>query len=128
MFAWSHDWNTVFPLDKTLSTLHFQLCRRLKQYVLDCWIVLNIEPDKNIIKEMRIFIDGSLQVFSFCQPKTFKPNEQTTWNTSHLHGIVLSSGKLDYEKLFDVFHEIKVMNAEVFAEKLENYRLLTSLL
>ena len=40
-------------------------------------------------------------------------------NTSHLHGIASSGGKLDYEMLFAVFYDINVMNAEVFAEGLE---------
>ena len=35
---------------------------------------------------------------------------------SHLHGIAWNSGKLDYEKRFAVFYDIKVMNAEVFAK------------
>ena len=74
-----------------------------------------------------LFIDGSLQGFSLGPPKTFKANKQTTWNTSHLHGIAWSSGKLDYEKLFAVFYDIKVMNAEVFAKGLEKCRLLTNL-
>ena len=92
-------------------------------------IVLDIElTEKNIRKELGLFIDGSLQGFSFCPPKTFKPNKQTTWNTSHLHGIASSSGKLDYEKLFAVFYDIKVMNAEVFAKGLEKCRLFTNLL
>ena len=79
-------------------------------------IVLDVElTEQNIIKELGLFIDGSLQEFSFCPPKTFKPNKQTTWNTSHLHGIAWSSGKLDYDKLFGVFYDIKVMNAEVFS-------------
>ena len=92
-------------------------------------IVLDIElADKNIIKELGVFIDGSVQGFSFCPPKTFKPNKQTTWNTRHLHGIAWSSGKLDYEKMFAVFYDIKVMNAEVFAKGLEKCRLLTTLL
>ena len=47
---------------------------------------------------------------------------------SHLHGIERSSGKLDYDKLFDVFYDIKVMNAKLFAEGLETCRLLTRLL
>ena len=84
--------------------------------------------DKNIIKELGLYIDGSLQGYSICPPKTFKPNKQTTWNTSHLHGIAWSSGKLDYEKLFAVFYDLKVMNAEVFAEGFEKCRLLTNLL
>ena len=60
-------------------------------------ILLDIElTEKNIIKELGLFIDGSVQGFSLCPPKTFKPNKQTTWNTRHLHGIAWSSGKLDY--------------------------------
>ena len=92
-------------------------------------IVLDVElTEKNIIKELGLFIDGSVQGFSFCPPKTFKPNKQTTWNTKHLHGIAWSSGKLDYEKFFAVFYDIKVMNAEVFAKGFEKYRLLSNLL
>ena len=81
--------------------------------LIDFWIkmsltVLDIElTEKNIIKELGLFIDGSLQGFSFCPPKTFKPNKQTTWNTSHLHGIAWSIGKLEYEKPFAVFYGIK---------------------
>ena len=33
---WSRDWTIVLSLRKTLSTLHFQLCQLLKQYVFDC--------------------------------------------------------------------------------------------
>ena len=92
-------------------------------------IVLDIElTDKNKIKELGIFDDGSVQGFSFCPTKIFKPNKQTTWNTSQLHGITWSSGKLDFDKLFAAFYDIKVMNAEVFAKGLENCRLLTRLL
>ena len=92
-------------------------------------IVLDIElTEKNIIKELGLCFDGSVQGFSFCPPKSFKPNKQTTWNTSHLHGIAWSRGKLDYEKLFAVFYDIKLMNAEVLAKGLEKCRLLTNLL
>ena len=91
--------------------------------------VLDIElTEKNIIKELGLYINGSVQGFSFCPPKSFKPNKQTTWNTSHLHGIALSSGKLEYEKLFAVFYDKKVLNAEVFAKRLEKCRLLMNLL
>ena len=92
-------------------------------------IVLDIElTEKNIINELGLFINGSLQGFSFCSPKTFKPDKQTTQNTKHLHGTAWSSGKLDYEKLFAVFYDINIMNAEVFAKGLEKSRLLSSLL
>ena len=80
------------------------------------------------MKKLGLFIDGSLQGFSFCPPEIFKRNKQTKWNTSHLLGIAWSSGKLDYEKLFAVFYDIKVMNAEMFAKGLEKCRLLTNLL
>ena len=92
-------------------------------------IVLDIElADKNINKELGLYIDGSLHGFSFCPPNTFEPNKQTTWNTTHLHGIAWSSGKLNYDKLFAVFYDIKVRNADVFAKGLEKCRLLTRLL
>ena len=92
-------------------------------------VVLEIElTDKNIVEEPGLYFDSSLQGFSFYPPKTFKAIKQTTWNTSHLHGFAWSSGKLDYEKLFAVFDDIKVMNAEVFAKGLEKCRLLTNLL
>ena len=92
-------------------------------------IVLDMAlTEKNKTKELGFFIDGSLQGFSFCPPKTFKPNKQTTWNTSHLHGIAWSSGKLDYERLFAALYDIMLMNAEVFAKGLEKCRLLTNLL
>ena len=83
---------------------------------------------KTVIEELGLFIDGSVQGFSFCPPKTFKPKKQTSWNTKHLHGIAWSSGKLDYEKLFPVFYDVKVMNAEVFAKGFEKCRLLSTLL
>ena len=92
-------------------------------------IVLDKElTEKNKIKELGLFIDASLQGFSICPPKVFKPNKQTSWNTKHLHGIAWSSGKLDYEKLFALFYDIKVMNTEVFAKGFEKRRLLTYLL
>ena len=91
-------------------------------------IVLDIElTEKKILKELGLYIHGSVQEFSFCPPKSFTPNKQTTWNTSHLHGIAWSSGKLDYEKLFAVFYDIRVMNAEVFAKGLKKCRLMTNL-
>ena len=92
-------------------------------------IVLDVElTDENVIKELGLSIVGSVQGFSFCPPKVFEPNKQTSWNTKHLYGIAWSSGKLDYDKLFVVFYDIKLMNAEVFAEGLKKCRLLTNLL
>ena len=69
--------------------------------LIDFWnsmslILLDIEvTEKNIFRDLGLLVVGSLQGFSFYPPKTFKPNKQTTWNTSHLHGIAWSSGKLD---------------------------------
>ena len=125
MFARSRDWNTFLPLRKNLSTLHFQFCWFLKNMSL---IVLDMELTGKKIKELVLYINGSLQGFSFCPPKTRKPNKQTIWNTSLLHGIAWSSGKLDYDKLFAVFYDIEVLNEEMFAEGLEKCRMLTRLL
>ena len=95
---------------------------------MSCIVLDNELADKNVITELGVFSDGSLQGLSFCPPKSFKTNKQTTWNTSHLHGNAWSSGKLDYNELSAVFYNIKVMNAEVFAKRLEKCRLLTRLL
>ena len=85
-------------------------------------IVLDIElTEKHIIKQLGLYVDGSVQRFSFCPPMSFKPKKRTTWSTSHLHGIALSIRKLDYEKRFAVFYDIRVMNAEVFAKGLEKW-------
>ena len=92
-------------------------------------IVFHIKlTDKNIIKELGLYIDGFLQGFSFYPPKTCKLNKQTTWNTSHLQGIAWSSVKLHYDKIFAVIYDINEINAEVFAKGLEKCRLLTRLL
>ena len=92
-------------------------------------IVLDIElTEKKIIKQPGLFVDGPLQGFSICPTKTLKPKEQTTWTTSHLHRFAWSSGRVDYEKQFAVFYDIKIMNAEVFAEVLEKFRLFTRLI
>ena len=92
-------------------------------------IVLDIKlTEKNINTELGLFVDGSVEGFSFCPPKTFKPNKQTTWNTRHLYGIAWSSGKLDYDKFLAVSYDIKVMNAEVFAKGFEKCSMLTNLL
>ena len=81
-----------------VTGLHF--CLYVKIFLpsifnsVDFWssmslIVLDIElTEKNILKELGLFIDGSIQGFSFCPPKIFSPNKQTTWNTINLHGIV----------------------------------------
>ena len=125
LLAWSCDLTTLLPLRKILSTVHLHLRRLLKQYFFDC--ISYRAKGENIIKELGFFIDGSLQGFSSCPLKTFEPKKQTTWNTSQLHGIARSSGELDYERLFAVFYDIKVMNAEVFAKGLEKCGLLTTL-
>ena len=92
-------------------------------------IVLDIVlTEKHIITELGLCIDGSLQGFSFCPPKTFKPNRQLTWNTRHLRGIAWSSGKLVYDELFAVLYDIKIINAEVFAKGLKKSRLFTRLM
>ena len=75
-----------------VTGLHF--CLYVKLFLpsifnsVDFWssmscIVLDVElTEKNIIKELGSFIDGSLQGFLLSPPKFFKPNKQTTWNTS----------------------------------------------
>ena len=98
----------------------------MKQFVLDC---CRYEANwEDIIKQLGLCIDGSLQKLSFFPPKTCKPNKQKTWKTSHLYGIAWSGANLDYDKLLAVCYDMKVMNAEVSAKGLEKCRLVTRLL
>ena len=66
--------------------------------------------------------------FSFFPPKNYKPNKQTTWITNQLHDIALGSGKFQYNKLFDVFHNINTMDAEVLVKGLKKFKLVSRLL
>ena len=49
---------------------------------MSCIVVHRELTEKTIIKELGLYIDGSVQGFSFCPTNSFKPNKQTTWNTS----------------------------------------------
>ena len=65
--------------------------------------------------------------FHFVRQRLLNPiNRQ--YGTQIIYMDAWSSGKLEYEKLFAVFYDIKVMNAEVFAKGFEKCRLLTRLL
>ena len=62
-------------------------------------IVLDIElADKNVIKELGVFINGKVQGYSFRPPKKYKPSKQAFWCTKNLLGIVRNSGRLDYSE------------------------------
>ena len=85
------------------------------------------DPNKQF-KRTGTFFDDNIQEFLFSPPKNYKPNKQTTWNTNHLHSIAWSCRKFEYDKLFDVFHDINTMNAEVFVKSLEISKLVLRLL
>ena len=73
LFTWSRDWTISLTLRKSLSILHFQIIRLLNQYVFDR--IRYGANWKNIFKVLGLFIEGSVQGFSFCPPKAFKPNK-----------------------------------------------------
>ena len=87
-------------------------------------IVLDIElTEKNIIKKLGLHNDGSLQEFSFCPPTTCKANKQTKCITRHPHEIACSCGKIDYDKLFAIFYDIK----SSYVEQVKFYKKIESL-
>ena len=123
MFARSRDWTTRLPLRKTLSALHFQLCRLLKQYVLHCtryWA-----GGWKRCKELGVFIDGKVQGYSFCPPKKYKPTKQAVWCTRNLHGIVWNSGRLDYSELAKFLP--RAVKGEYFGKGTEKCKILGNL-
>ena len=92
-------------------------------------IVVDIElTQKKHKKELGPFLDGNVERFSLFPPKIFKLIKQTTWCTNHLHEIAWSSRFFEYDKLFDIFHDINTMNAEVFVKSLEKCKLVSRLL
>ena len=93
-------------------------------------IVLDLElTEKNIIKNWDCIMMVLYKDFDFVHQSLLNLiNRRHGTQVIYMDGIAWSSGKLDYEKLFAVFYEITVMNAEVFAKGLEKSRLLTNLL
>ena len=87
-------------------------------------ILVDVELNqRNLLGELGLLFDSSVQGFSFCQPRNYKRNKQTTWNINHLHGLAWSSGKIEFDKFSDVFHDINTLNAEVFVKGLEKCKL-----
>ena len=92
-------------------------------------IVVDTElSQKKHNKELGLYVDGKVQEFLFCPSKNCKPKKQTKWNTNRLHGTAWSSGEFEYDKLFDVSHDINTMNAALFVKCLELCKLASRLL
>ena len=123
MYAWSRDWTTILPLRKTLSAFHFNS--------VDFWssiscIVLDFElADKNVIKELGVFLMGMFRDTLFILQKRYKPTKQAFWCTRNLPGIVWNSGSLDNNELQNVLP--KDVKAEYFAKGTETCKFLSSL-
>ena len=123
MFARSGDWTSLLTLRKTRSALYFPLCRFLKQ---SC-SVLDIElADKNVIKELGVFIDGKVQGYSISPPKKNKLTKQTSWCTRNLHKIVWNRCRLDHIQLSNIFP--RAVKGVCFAKGAENCNVLGNLL
>ena len=91
------------------------------------WTVLDIElADKNVIKELGVFVDGKVQGYSFRPPKKYKPTKQAIWCTRNLHGIVWNSGRLDYSELSNILPRAE--KGELFAKGTEKCKILGNLL
>ena len=72
--------------------------------------------DKNVIKDLGVFIDGKVQGHSFRPPQKYKPTKQAFWCTRNLHGIVWNSGRLDdYGELSEILPG--AVKGEYFSER-----------
>ena len=90
-------------------------------------ILLEYGPaDKNVIKELGVFIDRKVQGYSFHHPKKYKPTKQAFWCTKNLHGIVWNSGRLDYSELSDILP--RAGKGQYFKEGREKCKILGFLL
>ena len=101
-----------------VTWLDYYFCLHVKLFLLSIFesvvfgssmscIVLDIElAEKDVKKELGVFIDGSVKGHSFRPPKKYKPTKQAVWCTRNLHGIVWNDGHLDYSELRTFFQMI----------------------
>ena len=90
-------------------------------------IVLDIElADKNVIKELGVFIDGKFQGYSFCPPKKYTLTKQTLWCTRNLPEIVWNSGRLHYSELSNIL--ARAVKGEYFAKVTDKCKILGNFL
>ena len=86
-------------------------------------IVQDIElAVKNDIEELGVFIDRNVQEYPFRPPRKYQPTKQEFWCTRNLHGIVWSSGRLDYNELAGI--SPRVVYGEPFARGTEKCKIL----
>ena len=90
-------------------------------------IVPDIElTDKNVSKELGVFIDAKVQGYSCRPPKKNKPTKQAFWCTRSLHGFLWSSGRLDYNELSNMLY--RAVKGEYFAKRTEKCKILGNLM
>ena len=101
------------------------LCKIATMYL----IVLDVDlADKNVVKELGVFIDRQVFGYSSKPPTSFQPTFQTHWCTNKLHKSDWRSGALDYNDVTKFLTSFKQYRAEFFAKGLEKCTMLSSLL
>ena len=76
-------------LPSTFNSLHFWSS-------MSC-IVLDIElAEKNVMKDLGVFIDGKVQGHSFGPSEKYKPTKRAFWWAGNLKRSVWNSGGLSY--------------------------------
>ena len=90
-------------------------------------IVLDIElGDVNVFMDLRVFVHGNVQGYSFRPPRRYKPSKQAVCCTKILHGIVWNSGRLNYSEVPNTLpSDVK---GEYFGKGSKNCRILGSLM
>ena len=92
-------------------------------------LVLDIElAEKNVVKELGVYIDGQVFGYSFKPPKNYQPTHQILWYTQNLHKIDWKSGQLDYSCINTMLAELRLYRAEYFAKGVEKGNFLSTLL
>ena len=91
--------------------------------------MLDVElADKNVVKDLDVFIDGQVLGLSFQPPTRFHPTFQTRWCTNNLHKIYWRSSALDYKDVTKILTSLKQYRIEFFAKRLEKCTMLSALL
>ena len=89
--------------------------------------LLDIEvADRHNVKELAVFIDGTLKGYSFRPPERYEPTKKAFCCTKNLHRNVSNSGSLDYSELQNVL--LRDGKAEKLAKGREKTNLLSNLM
>ena len=92
-------------------------------------IVVDVEfVERDIVKELGVYIDGHVLGYSFKPPKEYKPSKQALWCTQNLHQIAWDSGSLSYKTIPGILKVVTTHKATFLAKGTEKCKIIAKLM